>query len=205
MLTAQQPYRRVINPYALAAKYRQPVSFVVALSCLAFALIEPPRIAADSLAWHLFDISGLVLVIFATFGRIWSSFYIRGYKDDRIVSDGPYSLVRNPLYFFSFWGTIGIGMTTKSWPVMLTLAFFFVLYYPLVVKAEEQFLRAKFGQPFLEYLQQVPRFIPLHRQPREPKTYVARPLYLRKSLQESLWFFWFYIALHLLTSLQGHG
>ena len=98
---------------------------------------------------------------------------------------------------------LGIGFAAKSWPVLVLLILFFILYYPLVVRAEEQFLLARFGQPYAEYLQQVPRFIPRLTYSKEPDTYLARPYYLRKSLQESLWFFWVYIALHLLTVLKS--
>jgi protein-S-isoprenylcysteine O-methyltransferase Ste14 len=36
--------------------------------------------------------------------RLWCSLYISGYKNSQLITSGPYSLCRNPLYFFSFVG-----------------------------------------------------------------------------------------------------
>ena len=59
-------------------------------------------------------LSGLVLVGIATVGRLWCSLYISGYKDRELITTGPYSLSRNPLYFFSFLGFAGIGLATET-------------------------------------------------------------------------------------------
>ncbi len=48
------------------------------------------------------DIIGFVFIVMAGVGRIWSSAYISGFKNGKVVKDGAYSLMRNPLYFFSF-------------------------------------------------------------------------------------------------------
>jgi protein-S-isoprenylcysteine O-methyltransferase Ste14 len=55
------------------------------------------------------DTLGFVLIVLAAFGRIWSSLYISGYKEDRVVSEGPNAIVRNPLYISSFFGVFGRG------------------------------------------------------------------------------------------------
>jgi protein-S-isoprenylcysteine O-methyltransferase Ste14 len=55
---------------------------------------------------------GLVIVAVASSGRIWCSFYLSGRKDSELTTLGPYSLCRNPLYFFSSLGVIGIGFCT---------------------------------------------------------------------------------------------
>ena len=58
--------------------------------------------------------SGALLVGIATVGRLWCSLYISGYKTKQLVKTGPYSLSRNPLYFFSLLGAIGVGMVTET-------------------------------------------------------------------------------------------
>jgi protein-S-isoprenylcysteine O-methyltransferase Ste14 len=57
---------------------------------------------------------GVILLAIASFGRIWCSLYIGGFKTNSLISGGPYSLCRNPLYFFSFLGGIGIGLATET-------------------------------------------------------------------------------------------
>ena len=153
----------------------------------------------------LADTLGFVLIVLAAFGRIWSSLYISGYKEDRIVAEGPYALVRNPLYVCSFLGALGMGLATKHLLVLAIIVCAFLLYYPLVVLAEERNLQRKFGQVYEEYANRVPRFFPCRFQLVEPDTYPVRPRHVRRSLQEIIWFFWFFLLLHLVTGLQHDG
>src|SRR6185503_11217281 len=44
---------------------------------------------------------GMVFIGLCVVGRIWCSLYIGGRKNFELIQDGPYSLVRNPLYLFS--------------------------------------------------------------------------------------------------------
>ena len=186
-------------------KLRQPVSIAVILACLALLITTPPSWPNNSLASLLADTLGFVLIVLAAFGRIWSSLYISGYKEDRIVTEGPYALVRNPLYVFSFIGALGMGLATKHLMILAIIAGAFLLYYPLVVLAEERNLQRKFGQVYVEYANRVPRFFPCRFQLVEPDIYPVRPRHVRRSLQEIIWFFWFFLLLHLVTGLQHDG
>ena len=51
--------------------------------------------------------AGLIFVCIS--GRTWCSLYIGGRKNHELVTTGPYSVSRNPLYVFSIIGAIGIG------------------------------------------------------------------------------------------------
>ena len=44
----------------------------------------------------------------------WSSLYIAGRKGRELVTVGPYSTCRNPLYFFSIVGAAGMGAQSGS-------------------------------------------------------------------------------------------
>ena len=60
-----------------------------------------------------FSAAGILLVALgltsaAAVGRLWCSLYIAGYKKSCLVTDGPYAMCRNPLYFFSMLGVWGI-------------------------------------------------------------------------------------------------
>ena len=57
------------------------------------------------------------------FGRIWCSLYIAGYKNNVLVIAGPYSMCRNPLYFLSFIGGIGVACATETFTVPPLTAF----------------------------------------------------------------------------------
>lgn len=191
--------------YEWANRYRQPVSFLVAFCCLAALLTTEhswPRISVIDV---LVETLGFLLIGIAAFGRTWCSLYISGYKADRIVCEGPYSIVRNPLYVFSFIGAMGIGLASENLLVLALLLSAFLLYYPLVVFAEEGHLQAKFGQPYIEYMHNVPRFVPRHLRPVEPDIYPVRPRHFRKALPDVLWFFWFFMILQLVERMHQAG
>ncbi len=186
-------------------KSRQLISIVVVLACVALLLTTPPSWEEESIIGLIISILGFVLIVIAAFGRIWSSLYISGYKEDRIVSEGPYAIVRNPLYVSSFIGALGMGLETKNLLVLAIFACAFLFYYPLVVIAEENNLKLKFGQIYNEYAQKVPRFLPRRFHLVEPDIYPVRPRHVRRSLQEIICFFWFYLLLQLVTGIQHNS
>jgi protein-S-isoprenylcysteine O-methyltransferase Ste14 len=134
--------------------------------------------------------AGAVLVGAATMGRLWCSLYIAGYKDGTLVTVGPYSISRNPLYFFSFVGAIGVGLATETFTFGAVFALWFVLFYPAVIRAEEQRLRALHGARFEDYSRRVPRFVPRFSLLVEPDTYTVQPVKFRNHLLDALWFVW---------------
>lgn len=104
-------------------------------------------------------------------GRLWCSLYISGYKDAALVTTGPYSLCRHPLYLFSLIGFSGIGLATRSLTLTILVVGAFLLTYPSVIRREETFLLSKFGSDFEAYAAHTPRLIPrfAHRdEPEEP-------------------------------------
>ena len=93
-------------------------------------------------------LGGAVLVGAATMGRLWCSLYIAGYKNGTLITVGPYSISRNPLYFFSFVGAVGLGLATETFTFGVVFALWFVLFYPAVIRAEEQRLSELHGARF---------------------------------------------------------
>ncbi len=73
---------------------------------------------------------------------------------------GPYARVRNPLYVGNLGIVLGLCLVAHSaWVYLLALGFFFFEYH-FIIRAEEAFLRAKFGAAFDEFVQKVPRWVP---------------------------------------------
>ena len=68
------------------------------------------------------ELTGFVLLVACAMGRVWASAYISGKKNKELVTVGPYSLVRNPLYFFSLLGFIGTGLAFESITFAMLLA-----------------------------------------------------------------------------------
>jgi protein-S-isoprenylcysteine O-methyltransferase Ste14 len=196
-LVANKKDRKVErNPHEWTIKYRQPVSIAVTIICGFLLFLTPHSLPEKSILKSLMDGFGYALVVVAAFGRIWSTLYISGYKEDRVVLEGPYAIIRNPLYVFSFLGAMGMGLVTNNLLILVTLLSAFILYYRLVVLAEEKNLQEKFGQTYFEYTCRVPRFIPRAFRLVEPDTYPVRPRHVRRSLQQIMWFFWILLILY---------
>lgn len=201
MLVSTKKQLAGANSWAWAIHWRQPASIAVILICILVLVTTPPSWSLHGLAWQLCDSLGLVLIVIAAFGRLWSSLYISGYKEDKIITQGPYAIVRNPLYVFSFLGAIGLGLVTQHLVVLGLITVIFLLYYPMVVCAEEQLLEQKFGQVYTDYQQEVPRFLPRGVPLVEPDIYPLRPRHVRRSMQQIVWFFWAYLLLKWAAAL----
>jgi protein-S-isoprenylcysteine O-methyltransferase Ste14 len=145
---------------------------------------------------------GAVLVGAATMGRLWCSLYIAGYKEGTLITIGPYSISRNPLYFFSFVGAVGLGLATETFTFGVLFALWFALFYPAVIRGEEQRLREVHGARFADYARRVPRFFPRLSLLVEPDTYTVQPIKFRNHLLDALWFVWGLGLLELIEA--GH-
>ncbi|SMG27326.1 methyltransferase family protein [Dethiosulfovibrio salsuginis] len=82
-------------------------------------------------------------------------------KADRLVTWGPYSLARNPLYVANGLIGLGWGLMSGFWGLLLFAVIFVGLYGILIVPWEEGFLRKKFGKSYLSYCRSVGPFYPL--------------------------------------------
>lgn len=188
------------------ATYRTRISQVGGLLFLFLCMFSQKNLdlTAPFLAGVLFLI-GCVCVAFAVVGRLWCAQYIAGYKNDVLVREGPYSLCRNPLYFFSFLGAVGVGLCTGSLTLTALLVVLFVLMYIPVIHTEEVKLTGLFGASYKKYLQEVPRFLPRLTLYHEPKEYVVKPHVFRQAAGDVLWFVVAVGALECLEGLQETG
>ena len=125
---------------------------------------------------------GLGIAGIGAAGRAWATSYISGQKLKRLVTTGPYSLCRNPLYFFSMLLGIGFGFCTETFtiPLLVTVALT-VLYY-FQIRNEEQRLQEAFGNEYASYVAEVPRFFPSYRSFVEPEEITISPRLLKKGL-----------------------
>jgi hypothetical protein len=124
-------------------------------------------------------------------GRLWCSVYIAGYKTDKLITQGPYSMCRNPLYFFSLLGALGVGFATGTFLFPLLILIAFGWYYPFVIKSEEAGLMKMHKSEFEIYVKKVPRFFPKISLLQEPDEYIVKPIVFKEHIFSALWFVWF--------------
>jgi len=84
----------------------------------------------------------------------------REQRADTLNTTGMYSIVRHPLYLGNLVISLGgVLFIAVLWFDLLAI-FVFWLYYTLIMLAEEEFLRKKFGDTFLEWAGSTPAFFP---------------------------------------------
>jgi protein-S-isoprenylcysteine O-methyltransferase Ste14 len=77
----------------------------------------------------------------------------------RLVVEGPYGYVRNPLYDGDFCLILGAALLTRNWALVLVAALY-LAQLALQLPFEERELRERFGIPYRRYCELVPRFVP---------------------------------------------
>lgn len=84
----------------------------------------------------------------------------QGQVADSLNTTGLYSVVRHPLYLGNFLMWLGPAMLPGNIWFLIIFCLLYWIYYERIMFAEEQFLRAKFGQPYLDWANGRPAFIP---------------------------------------------
>lgn len=110
----------------------------------------------------LMEILGMGLILFGQLLRVSS----RGYKAElsrsghSLITCGPYSLVRNPMYLGIILIGSGVVLFAFHLWVFVIFAFVFILRYVHVIISEEKVLLNAFGEEYKDYMRRVPRLLP---------------------------------------------
>jgi protein-S-isoprenylcysteine O-methyltransferase Ste14 len=129
---------------------------------LPLALSEPARLAALALGALLY-FPGLAFLLWARLAlgemyNVSSGFGVQLYADQRLVTRGPFAIVRHPMYLGLIVTALGGLLIFRTW----TAAFLAVNSLFLVIRArrEEQALAAEFGDEWAAYCRRVPAWRP---------------------------------------------
>jgi hypothetical protein len=129
-----------------------------------------------------------VLAALGAWLRLWGAAYLgagivqsHSMHGDAVLADGPYRRLRNPLYLGTFLHTIALALLMPPSGAIFTIVAIGILQLRLIF-AEEPFLAAKLGQPYLDYCKRVPRLLP-SLTPRVP-TSGGKPRWLQAVLGE---------------------
>jgi protein-S-isoprenylcysteine O-methyltransferase Ste14 len=132
---------------AILARWRVRLGYILAIAVLWLARPTPKSIAI-----------GAALGICGLWLRALAAGYL--HKQEVLTISGPYAYTRNPLYFGSFILSIGAAVATRSWASAAILMTYFVLVYSVVMRREEEELRAQHSVAFEAYARAVPLFFP---------------------------------------------
>ncbi len=125
-----------------------------------------PLYAAFAAGWNA------ILVVMLVFGaagaalRTWGAAYLGastvqrgGMVSDRIVADGPFRFVRNPLYLGTLLHSVSLALLMRPDAAVLTMVLLTVVQLRLIGR-EEPYLLERQGDSYAEYLARVPRLLP---------------------------------------------
>lgn len=169
-------------------KVRKGVLAIAVLLAVAFLVIGDSRWPNQGWAHNTIEWFGIGLILFCIVGRTWCAIYIGGRKNRNLVSAGPYSVCRNPLYLFSILGAIGIGAQVGSLVAALGCGFITWSVLLLTVWREEAALARTFGESYQRYLRRVPRFLPKFSLWRAPANVVVEPRIILVTFFDALFF-----------------
>jgi len=187
------------------ARQRVMVSRIFAVLVVLLVIFTMPSFKQGDLADILSDTFGLFLLTICSMGRLWALLYISGKKTQEVITDGPYSIVRHPLYLFSFIGAIGIGLASDNILVLAAMVIFYLSYYPLTILSEEKTLTQKFGQVYIDYAKCTPRFLPKLSLYKSPSQVVINADIFLKNIAIGMWFIWIFILFNIISMLQTMG
>jgi protein-S-isoprenylcysteine O-methyltransferase Ste14 len=92
-------------------------------------------------------------------GRQWA-LEARVIEGHELVKQGPYSVVRNPIYLGMFGLLVATGLAISRWEAFVAAVAIFLAGNEIRIRSEEKLLREEFGAQFEEYAQRVPAFFP---------------------------------------------
>jgi len=172
------------------ANHRIAWSRVLVIAVLLLVVFTAPPALSPGWLIELAEMLGFALLAFACLWRIWCALFIAGTKNGELSTEGPYSVVRNPLYLGNFLGVLGFGFAVEQPFLAIALGLGFALFYPAVVAKEEAQLARAFGERYDAYLAAVPRWIPDWSLYREPAMVSVSPRHMRKAILDAMWFLW---------------
>lgn len=109
---------------------------------------------------------GIAWAFKGAFLRTWGTAYLspsvvqdHAMHGESVIAAGPFRYVRNPLYLGNLIHTLALALLMPpSGAIFCILAI--SLFQLRLIAAEESFLSAKLGEPYLAYCAKVPRLIP---------------------------------------------
>lgn len=155
------------------------------------------RSLLDGTAGEIVQLGGLACITVAALGRVWTSLFIAGFKDESLVREGPYSALRHPLYAFSMLGMLGVGLATRSVTLSVALPAVFAVVYVRSARREDEILASRHGDAYAEYRRVVPSFWPCRDSYRVPESIQVRPRVFWKAFLDGGTLIGLYVLLRL--------
>jgi len=162
------------SPKAAEAKRASVAKWGIALQACGFALVGSIHRAswwplpASTVGEAALAVVAVVLAFASswwslravqTLGKQWT-YEARVIEGNELITQGPYAVVRNPIYLGMFGLMVATGLVFTTWWVLLIAVTAFLIGNQVRIRAEENLLRETFGSRFDDYARRVPAFFP---------------------------------------------
>jgi len=116
----------------------------------------------------IIEIVGLLKYVIGFFLTAWALIALgRNYQlggsspraEDKMVANGPFRLVRHPMYTAALSISFGLACLTQSWAFFSVFCIYLVLIF-LLIPLEEEGLRKFYGEPYVSYRQRTRKLVP---------------------------------------------
>ena len=125
---------------------------------------------AVAILWQpgLLFLLGLIAILLGVALRWYAIRVLGGYftrdvavtRDQPVVMDGPYRLIRHPAYSGTFLTMLGVGLAMANWASLVALLGCVFLGHFYRIRIEEKALIRTIGRPYIQYMLHTKRFIP---------------------------------------------
>jgi protein-S-isoprenylcysteine O-methyltransferase Ste14 len=166
-------------------------------------LISVPMIRADTWLALVLNILGWLFFLTGMLLRLWSTLYIGARKEWTLVSEGPYSLCRNPLYLGSLLVGLSFGLFVNSLAFLVIISTTAIIYALGTVRAEEDTLLRNLGEPYARYCERTPRFWPKFSLFHTSESIEIKAKGLRIEFKRLLRWIWVPMALEIVSYLRS--
>jgi protein-S-isoprenylcysteine O-methyltransferase Ste14 len=170
---------------------------------IAFAVVSQSAYGEGTFWGTTLEVVSFLILLAGAMGRVWVSAYISGRKNSELVTDGPYSMTRNPLYFFSFVAYVGAGLAFEKMSVAFAFGFTFFLTHWMTILAEEGKLRRIYGATYDNYAERVPRFLPRIKTLQFPKFVTFRATTFNRAILDCTLIMLVFVLAHVIEYFQN--
>ena len=169
------------------------------------AIFVRPSWAVGSTEAVVVEFAGYLFLLAGLAVRMWSILYVGGRKSDELVTQGPYSLCRNPLYIGTFLLAIGAGLCFENLLMLVATLGVILPAHVIATRLEERHLGEKFPREYPQYKAGVPRFWPRLRGYRSGPTVTVSVRAIRRVTVDTLAVLLIPEMEDLLEVLHAHG
>ena len=141
---------------------------------------------AESVRDFAIEWTGYALLMMGVGIRLWSILYIGKRKGEKLVTTGPYSLCRNPLYVGTLFIAAGAALCMENIAMLILTLGLMVPIHLLTVRGEERRLAERFGREYEQYRRRTPRYLPAFRRYQGPAEITVSVWAVRRATIETL-------------------